>query len=54
MVMLVVCCSEMNEWIEYMTFDGVPMADLRAKNGQEKPWKVKYFGVGMRTPGLWW
>jgi len=44
--------QEMNEWIEYMTFDGVsPMADLRAKNGQEKPWKVKYFGVGNENWG---
>mgnify|MGYP000904226542 CR=1 FL=1 len=30
--------QEMSEWVEYMTFDGVsPMADLRAKNGHEKP-----------------
>ena len=29
---------EMNEWVEYMTFDGVsPMADLRKKNGSDKP-----------------
>ena len=38
---------EMSEWVEYMTFDGVsPMADLRRKNGREKPWKVDFFGVG--------
>ena len=31
---------EMSEWVEYMTLDGVsPMADLRKKNGREKPWK---------------
>lgn len=30
--------QEMSEWIEYMTFDGVsPMAELRRKNGREKP-----------------
>lgn len=44
--------AEMNEWIEYMTFDGVsPMAQLRKKNGSEKPWKVKYFGVGNESWG---
>ena len=44
--------QEMNEWVEYMTFDGVsPMAELRKKNGQDKPWKVKYFGVGNESWG---
>ncbi len=44
--------QEMSEWIEYMTFDGVsPMADLRRKNGREKPWKVDYFGVGNENWG---
>ncbi|MCM1114452.1 MAG: alpha-N-arabinofuranosidase [Clostridium sp.] len=44
--------QEMNEWVEYMTFDGIsPMAELRKKNGQEKPWKIKYFGVGNESWG---
>ena len=44
--------QEMQEWIEYMTFDGVsPMAELRRKNGREEPWKVKYFGVGNENWG---
>lgn len=44
--------QEMSEWVEYMTFDGIsPMADLRKQNGQEKPWKVKYFGVGNENWG---
>ena len=44
--------QEMSEWIEYMTFDGVsPMADLRKKNGREKPWKIDYFGVGNENWG---
>ncbi len=44
--------QEMNEWVEYMTFDGVsPMAELRRKNGQEKPWNIKYFGVGNESWG---
>lgn len=44
--------QEMNEWIEYMTFDGIsPMAELRKKNGHDKPWKIKYFGVGNESWG---
>ncbi len=44
--------QEMNEWVEYMTFDGVsPMAELRKQNGQDKPWKIKYFGVGNESWG---
>lgn len=44
--------QEMDEWIEYMTFDGVsPMAELRKKNGHEKPWKVDYFGIGNENWG---
>ncbi len=43
---------EMSEWIEYITFDGTsPMADLRKANGREKPWKLKYFGVGNENWG---
>ncbi len=44
--------QEMSEWVEYMTFDGVsPMAELRKENGSEKPWKLKYFGVGNENWG---
>lgn len=44
--------QEMNEWVEYMTFDGVsPMAELRAKNGHKAPWNLKYFGVGNESWG---
>jgi alpha-N-arabinofuranosidase len=44
--------EEMQDWVEYMTFDGVSqMADLRRANGREKPWKVKYFGVGNENWG---
>jgi len=44
--------QEMSEWVEYMTFDGVsPMAEWRAENGREKPWNVKYFGVGNENWG---
>ncbi|THF81701.1 alpha-N-arabinofuranosidase [Cohnella fermenti] len=44
--------QEMSEWVEYMTFDGEsPMANLRQKNGREKPWKLTYFGVGNENWG---
>ena len=43
---------EMSEWVEYITFDGVsPMAKLRKENGREKPWRLKYFGVGNENWG---
>ena len=44
--------EEMSKWVEYINFDGVsPMADLRRKNGREKPWNVKYWGVGNENWG---
>lgn len=43
---------EMSEWVEYITFDGLsPMAQLRKENGREKPWTVKYFGIGNENWG---
>ena len=44
--------SEMSDWVEYMTFDGMsPMAALREENGRKEPWKVKYFAVGNENWG---
>ena len=44
--------QELAEWIEYMTFDGVsPMTQLRKENGRQKPWKVKYLGIGNENWG---
>ena len=44
--------QELSEWVEYITFDGEsPMADLRRKNGREKPWKLKYLGIGNENWG---
>ena len=44
--------QEMQEWVEYVTFDGEsPMANLREKNGRKKPWSLKYFGVGNENWG---
>ena len=44
--------QEMQEWVEYMTYDGKsPMTELRRKNGREKPWQLKYFGIGNENWG---
>jgi alpha-N-arabinofuranosidase len=44
--------EEMQNWVEYMTFDGVsPMAELRKGNGHEKPYRLKYFAVGNENWG---
>ena len=44
--------QEMSQWVEYVTFDGKsPMSDLRKANGQDDPWKLKFFGVGNENWG---
>ncbi len=44
--------QEMQQWVEYMTSDGVsPMTDLRKRNGHEAPWNLTYFGVGNENWG---
>lgn len=44
--------QEMAEWVEYITHDGSsPMAELRQTNGRDKPWQLKYFGVGNESWG---
>ena len=44
--------EEMSQWVEYLTSDNVsPMTDLRKKNGQDKAWKVRYWGVGNESWG---
>lgn len=44
--------EEMSQWVEYITFDGEsPMSNLRRQNGREKPWKVKFWGVGNENWG---
>ncbi|MBR5964056.1 MAG: alpha-N-arabinofuranosidase [Bacteroidaceae bacterium] len=42
---------ETSEWVEYMTADNGPMAELRHKNGRTNPWKVKFIGVGNESWG---
>ena len=44
--------EEMSKWIEYITFDGEsPMSTLRKLNGREKPWKLKFWGIGNESWG---
>ncbi len=44
--------QELSEWIEYMTLEGgSPMSELRKANGREKPWKLKYLGIGNENWG---
>jgi alpha-N-arabinofuranosidase len=44
--------QEMSQWVEYLNSDNVsPMTDLRKKNGREKSWGVKYWGVGNESWG---
>ncbi len=44
--------QEAMEWIEYMTSDAdSPMANLRRKNGRDKPWHVHYIAVGNESWG---
>ncbi|HKE93951.1 MAG TPA: alpha-L-arabinofuranosidase C-terminal domain-containing protein, partial [Povalibacter sp.] len=43
---------EMADWVEYITSDTKStLAELRRKNGREKPWKLPFFGVGNETWG---
>src|SRR5690606_40527667 len=45
-----VCSSDL--WIQYTTHESQsPMAELRKKNGREKTWKVKYWGIGNEVWG---
>jgi alpha-N-arabinofuranosidase len=44
--------QEAMEWVEYMTSDAdSPMANLRRKNGRDKPWKVHYLAIGNESWG---
>jgi alpha-N-arabinofuranosidase len=42
----------MSHWMEYMTgSDKSALTDERRRNGRDKPWKVKYFGIGNESWG---
>jgi alpha-N-arabinofuranosidase len=44
--------QEMSEWVEYMTSDSKStLANLRRKNGRDKPFKVAYFAIGNEAWG---
>ncbi|MDR2968386.1 MAG: alpha-N-arabinofuranosidase [Tannerellaceae bacterium] len=44
--------EEMAKWVEYVNSEGdSPMARLRRKNGRDKAWNVKYWGVGNESWG---
>lgn len=44
--------EELAKWVEYITSEGdSPMARLRRENGRDKPWKLKYIGVGNESWG---
>ncbi len=39
--------QEFSQWVEYVNSDNVsPMTELRKKNGREKSWGVKFWGIG--------
>lgn len=44
--------QELIDWVQYVNFNGKsPMSDLRKQNGQDKPWNVKFWGVGNEAWG---
>jgi alpha-N-arabinofuranosidase len=44
--------QEMAEWLEYMTSDSKStLAELRRKNGRDKPFRVHYFAIGNEAWG---
>ena len=43
--------AELAEWVEYITAEDGPQALVRKANGREKPWHLKYLGVGNESWG---
>jgi alpha-N-arabinofuranosidase len=44
--------QEFSQWVEYVNSDNVsPMTELRQKNGRDKSWGVKYWGLGNESWG---
>ncbi len=44
--------QELSQWIQYVNHDGEsPMSKLRKENRQEKPWRVRFWGIGNETWG---
>jgi alpha-N-arabinofuranosidase len=42
---------EMQQWVEYISNTGGPMAEQRRKNGRPDPWHLTYWGVGNENWG---
>jgi len=44
--------QELRDWVQYVNFTNKsPMSDLRRTNGREKPWAVKFWGIGNEAWG---
>jgi alpha-L-arabinofuranosidase len=44
--------QELADWVQYTNFAGEsPMSKLRKQNGRDKPWNVKYWGIGNEAWG---
>ncbi len=44
--------QELSQWVQYVNGEGIsPMSLWRKNNGRDKPWHVKYFGVGNEAWG---
>lgn len=44
--------QDLTDWVNYVNFNGEsPMTKLRKQNGRQKPWKVKFWGVGNEAWG---
>lgn len=44
--------QELAEWVQYVNFEGTsPMSKWRRENGRDKPWKVRFWGVGNEVWG---
>lgn len=44
--------QELSEWVQYVNFEGVsPMSNWRKENGRDKPWNVKFWGIGNEAWG---
>jgi alpha-L-arabinofuranosidase len=44
--------QEMSQWVEYLNSDNVsPLTEMRRKNGHDKAWGVKFWGLGNESWG---
>src|ERR1700755_3670251 len=46
--------TDAQQWVEYVNgSQDTEITRLRKKNGRDKPWKVKYWGLGNEMDGYW-